>query len=98
MWLSDLFRMFGNADLIFGNLRCGCLTQHALDAGDSAAFSSIFLASGFSCSQTESTPAPAPITHTVGRHIIAVPLHMTEPVVCLAPIVDGTYWTLEYDN
>ena len=36
-----------------------------LDAGDSAAFSSGFLASGFSCSQTESTPAPAPVTQTV---------------------------------
>ena len=41
-------------------------TKRALDAGDSAAFSSIFLASGFSCSQTESTPAPAPVTQTVG--------------------------------
>jgi hypothetical protein len=44
-----------------------CLTKRALDAGDSAAFSSIFLASSFLCSQTESTPAPAPVTQTVGR-------------------------------
>ena len=42
-------------------------TKRALDAGDSAAFSSIFLASSFSCSQNESTPAPAPVTQTVGR-------------------------------
>jgi len=35
------------------------LTQRALDAWDSAVFSSIFLASGFSCSQAESTPAAA---------------------------------------
>jgi len=33
---------------------------------DSAAFSSIFLASGFSCSQTESTPAHTQVTQTVG--------------------------------
>ena len=47
----------------------------ALDAGDSAAFSGIFLASSFFCSQAESTPAPAPVprgqhaglTQTVGR-------------------------------
>jgi hypothetical protein len=38
-------------------------TQRALDAGDSAAFSSIFLASGFSCSQTESTPAHQLVPH-----------------------------------
>jgi hypothetical protein len=43
------------------------LTQRALDAGESAAFSSIFLASSFLCSQIESTPAPAPVTQTVGH-------------------------------
>jgi hypothetical protein len=42
-------------------------TMRAPDVWDSAAFSSIFLASSFSCSQTESTPAPAPVTQTVGR-------------------------------
>src|SRR5689334_8720450 len=42
------------------------LTPRALDAGDSAPFSSIFLASSFFCSQAESTPAPAPVTQTVG--------------------------------
>jgi hypothetical protein len=34
---------------------------------DSAAFSSIFLASSFSCSQTESTPAHTQVTQTVGQ-------------------------------
>jgi hypothetical protein len=34
-----------------------CLTQPALEVWDSAVFSSIFLASSFSSSQTESTPA-----------------------------------------
>jgi 5-methylcytosine-specific restriction endonuclease McrA len=43
------------------------LTKRALDAGDSAAFSSFFLASSFSCSQTESTPAPAPVTQTANK-------------------------------
>jgi len=38
----------------------------ALDAGESAAFSGSFLASSFFYSQTESTPAPAPVTQTVG--------------------------------
>jgi hypothetical protein len=33
---------------------------------DSAAFSSIFLASGFSCSQALSTPAHTQVTQTVG--------------------------------
>jgi hypothetical protein len=41
-------------------------TKRALDAGDSEAFSSIFLASSFSCSQTESTSAHLPVTQTVG--------------------------------
>ena len=41
------------------------LTQRALDAGDSAAFSGISLASSFLCSQVESTPAPAPVTRAV---------------------------------
>ena len=41
-------------------------TQRALDAGDSARFTSIFVASSFFCSQAESTPAPAPVTQTVG--------------------------------
>ena len=40
-------------------------TKQALDAGDFAPFSSIFLASSFFCSQAFSTPAPAPVTQTV---------------------------------
>jgi hypothetical protein len=46
------------------NLKIG-LTKRAPDVWDSAAFSGIFLASSFSCSQTESTPAPAQVTQTV---------------------------------
>jgi hypothetical protein len=40
-------------------------TPRALDAGDSARFTSIFLASNFLYSQAESTPAAAPVTQTV---------------------------------
>jgi hypothetical protein len=40
-------------------------TKRALDAGDSAAFSSIFLASGFFCSRSESRPAHLRVTQTV---------------------------------
>lgn len=43
------------------------LTKRAPDVWDSAAFSSIFLASSFSCSQTLSTPAHTQVTQTV-RH------------------------------
>jgi len=42
-------------------------TKRAVDGGDSAASTNSFLASGFSCSQTESTPAPPPLTQTVRR-------------------------------
>jgi len=41
-------------------------TKRAVDGGDSAAFSSIFLASGFFCSQAFSQPAPPPLTPAVG--------------------------------
>jgi hypothetical protein len=43
-----------------------CLTKRAPDVWDSAAFSSIFLASSFSCSQALSTPAHTQVTQTVG--------------------------------
>jgi hypothetical protein len=43
------------------------LTKRAPDVWDSAAFLSIFLASSFSCSQTESTPAHTQVTQTVGQ-------------------------------
>ena len=46
--------------------QAGCPTQRAPDVWESARFTSIFLASSFSCSQAESTPAPAPVTQTVG--------------------------------
>jgi len=42
-------------------------TKRASDVWDSAAFLSIFLASSFSCSRTESTPAHTQVTQTVGR-------------------------------
>jgi hypothetical protein len=41
-------------------------TKRAPDVWDSAAFSSIFLASGFSCFQAESTPAHTQVTQSVG--------------------------------
>ena len=44
-----------------------CPTKRAPDVWDSAAFSSIFLASSFFCSQTESQPAQNPLTQTVGQ-------------------------------
>jgi hypothetical protein len=44
-------------------------TPRAPDVWDSAAFSSIFLASAFSCSQTESTPAHTQVTQTVGQPV-----------------------------
>src|SRR5215213_11116521 len=64
--------------------KCG-LTQRALDAGDSAAFSSIFLASSFLCSQAKSTPAPAPVTQTVGQQGFLqnkIAGNWARPVVC----------------
>ena len=45
-------------------------TQRAPDVWDSARFRRIFLASSFSCSQAESTPATAPVTPAVGRFCI----------------------------
>jgi hypothetical protein len=46
--------------------RAGCPTQRAPDVWESGAFSSIFLASGFSCSQSLSTPAHTRVTPAVG--------------------------------
>jgi hypothetical protein len=43
------------------------LTQRAPDVWDSAAFSSIFLASSFLSFQAESTPAHTQVMQTVGR-------------------------------
>jgi len=43
------------------------LTKRAPDKWDSAAFSSIFLASSFSCSQAFSTPAHLRVTQTVSQ-------------------------------
>jgi hypothetical protein len=46
--------------------QAGCPTKRAPDVWDSAAFSSIFLASSFSCSQIVSTPTHTQVTQTVG--------------------------------
>jgi hypothetical protein len=45
--------------------RAGWLTKRAPDVWDSARFTSIFLASSFSCSQALSTPAHTQVTQTV---------------------------------
>jgi hypothetical protein len=50
--------------------RAGYPTKRAPDVWESARFTSIFLASGFSCSQTFSTLAHTRVTHTVGRLMI----------------------------
>ena len=42
----------------------GGTTKRASDGWDSAAFSSIFFASSFCCSQAEPPPAPAPVPIT----------------------------------
>ena len=48
------------------------VTKRAADFWESAASSNIFLASGFFCSQTESTPAHTQVTQTVGHEITTV--------------------------
>ena len=45
-------------------------TKRAVDWRDSVRFTSIFLASGFSCFQTFSQPARQPLTQTVGHRVI----------------------------
>ena len=50
---------------------------------DSAAFSSIFLASGFSCSQTESTPAHTQVTQTVGCFVAKINSNMKQKILNL---------------
>jgi hypothetical protein len=45
-------------------------TKRAADWWDSAPFSSIFLASGFFCSQAESTPAHQRLTQAVSSAIV----------------------------
>jgi len=46
-------------------------TKRAPDKWDSAAFFDSFLASSFSCSQSESQPAHLRVTQTVGRLVQA---------------------------
>jgi hypothetical protein len=57
-----MFEIYVVGKVSTGKMR---LTKRAPDVWDSAAFSSIFLASGFSCSQTLSTPAHTQVTQTV---------------------------------
>jgi hypothetical protein len=45
-------------------------TKRTPDVWDSAAFSSIFLASSFFCSQALSTPAHTQVTQTVGHRVL----------------------------
>ena len=54
-----------------------CPTKRAPDVWDAsrAAFSSIFLASSFSCSQTESTPTHTQVTQTVSHFITLIYLN-----------------------
>ena len=59
---------------VYAVRRASGLTKRAPDVWDSAAFSSIFLASSFSCSQALSTPAHTQVTQTVGRlRVIQIP-------------------------
>jgi len=46
---------------------------------ESAAFSSIFLASIFLCSQAESTPAHTQVTQTVRQHVGAKATEQRDP-------------------
>jgi hypothetical protein len=48
-------------------------TKRAPDVWESARFMSIFLASGFSCSQAESTPAHTQVTQTDSAEPLARP-------------------------
>jgi hypothetical protein len=48
------------------------LTKRAPDVWDSAAFSSIFLASSFFCSQALSTPAHTQVTQTVSLLLVSI--------------------------
>ncbi len=64
-------------------------TKRALDTGDSAAISGIFLASSFSCSQAESTPAPAPVTQTVRWRLI------TRAIITM--LAAWAIWRLAFD-
>jgi hypothetical protein len=66
-----------------------CPTKRAPDVWDSAVFSSIFLASGFSCSQTESTPAHTQVTQAVGELSILFFSHRVQFLEFIPGIRDG---------
>jgi len=48
-----------------------CPTKRAADKWGSARFTGVFLASGFSCSQAFSQPAPPPLTQAVSPHVFS---------------------------
>ena len=54
----------------WASLQVPCPTKRAADFWESAASRNSFLASSFSCSQTESQPAQNPLTQTVGHRVI----------------------------
>ena len=58
--------------LLFNGFRTSKMrpTKRAPDVWESARFTSLFLASSFFCSQTESTPAHTQVTQTVRRFFI----------------------------
>ena len=64
-----------------------CPTKRAPDWWESARFRSIFLASGFSCSQAESTPAHTQVTQTVGRLIVEREMKMSWTRIILVHIL-----------
>jgi hypothetical protein len=49
--------------------QAGCPTKRAPDKWDSSPFLSIFLASSFFCSESESQPAHLRVTQTVGKNL-----------------------------
>jgi hypothetical protein len=72
------------------------LTKRALDAGDSAAFSSVFLASSFLCSQTESTlpPTAANASRWAFPYVSYGVLIMLTP----HPLSNIEYWFFKVNN
>ena len=64
--------LFQHDSLIF-ILKKNRLTKRAPDVWESARFISIFLASSFSCSQAESTPAQNPLPQTVSQNKLPSP-------------------------
>lgn len=73
-------------------------TKRAVDWRDSARFTSIFLASGFFCSQTFSQPARQPLTQAVRRNALFLLLSVAKGWSLLAPplpakILLAAFWS-----